>query len=202
MVIKEKNYIIGMSNNEISKKYMEITIPEIKRTTLNEDVVLWEGITPETLPLSPLCFEKTMPTSGTTFSKELTLTEKSVWYSHYNLWKHISKNENNCWVFEHDVDLKHIFILIPPMEKQFMTARNYGSLECYYITPYAAKLLVYYAENKKINFQVDTFVNYVMKSHKKFKDISCSQNLPINQLKQFGTTIDHQPSFATSPHQE
>lgn len=198
----EKNYIIGMSDNKISRQYMELTIPEIKRVTLNNEVILWEAVTPETMPSSPLQFDKTVPTIATPIPREMTPTEKAVWYSHYTLWKHIAQKQYNCWVFEHDVNFKKIDILIPPENKHFMTARCVGCMECYFITPRAARLLVHYAETEILRFQVDTFSNYLMVSKKDFRDISYSQNLKISQLEHLGTTIDHPPSSATLPHQE
>lgn len=199
--MKEKNYIIGMSNNEISKKYMEIVIPEIKRVTFN-DVQLWEATTPETLPEGPLKFNKTKPTKMTPIPKELSPTEKAVWYSHYKLWKYIAQNVENCWVFEHDVDLSKINVLFPTINKHLMTARNKGCMECYYITPHAAKLISSIAEKEQIYYQVDGFVYYLIKSMDKIKNISSTQLLPIEQLTHLGNTIDHLPSSATCPNQE
>lgn len=199
--MKEKNYIIGMSNNEISKKYMEIVIPEIKRVTFN-DVQLWEATTPETLPNGPLKFNKTKPTKMTPISKEMSPTEKAVWYSHYKLWKHIAQDVYNCWIFEHDVDLSNIKYLFPPINIELMTARGIGCLECYYITPNAAKIISDIAEEEKIYYQVDGFTSYCMSSRFKLKKISNSQRLPISQLRHLGNTIDHLPSSATYPNQE
>jgi GR25 family glycosyltransferase involved in LPS biosynthesis len=192
----ETNFIIGMSNNEISKKYMEITIPEIKRVTF-QDVNIWEATIPETLPDGPLQFIKTKPTKGTPFSKDLSSTEKSVWYSHYRLWKHIYENKLNSWVFEHDVDLSCIDILLIANEKKFITAKDFGCLECYYITHEAAKILIDYSESEKIYYQIDGFVNYLMRYRFNLKNISTTKKLKISQLTMFGNTIDHQPSSAT-----
>lgn len=194
--MNEKNFIIGMSNNEISKKYMEIVIPQIKRVTF-EDVNLWEGTTPETLPNGPLNFYKTKPTIGTPFSKELSLTEKSVWYSHYRLWKHIHENKLSSWIFEHDIDLSKIDVLVHRTNKKLITARDIGCLDCYYITHEAAEILIYYSEKEKIFFQIDGFVRYLMEEKKELSKICCSQKMKVRQLKIYGNTIDHQPSSAT-----
>lgn len=192
--------MIGMSDNDISKKYLEITIPEIERVTCLP-VTIWEAITPNILPTQPLKFFSTKPTIETPNSKILSATEMSVWYSHFTLWKHIKDTKINSWVFEHDVDLSKITIL-PQYEKDIVTLRGKGHLEGYFLTPKGADALYRNAIELPIYYQVDGFVYFLIHCRQSIKEIHYTPNLPINQLTVFGNTIDHRPSFATYQDQE
>ena len=189
-----------MSDNDISKKYLEITIPEIERVTCLP-VVIWEAITPDILPTKPLKFFPTKATINTPKSKLLSSTEIAVWYSHFTLWKHIMDSNINSWIFEHDVDLSQV-ILLPEYKKDIVTLRGKGHLEAYYITARGAHILYENAIKWPIYYQVDGFVYSLLDSKLSIQDLWFSPKLPINQLTMFGTTIDHRPSFATYQDQE
>lgn len=191
----ERCYVIGMSDNEISRKYLDITIPQIERVTSITPFV-WEAVTPSILPNKPLKFFRTKPTLGTTESKSLSSTEMAVWYSHFTLWKHIKENGINSWIFEHDVDLSNVNLLLPYVN-DIVTLKCKGCLEAYYLTPFGAKKLYDAAIGMSIYYQVDGFVYNLVESRESFKKIHYSPKLPISQLKMYGTTIDHQPSSAT-----
>lgn len=189
-----------MSGNDISQRYLELTIPEIERVTRIKPT-LWEATIPETLFDGPLRFEPTRPTFGTPYSRQLTETEKSVWYSHFLLWTHIIRNCEKAWIFEHDVDLSQIDLL-QEYKKDIVTIANIGRVDCYFLTNYGAKQLYKYALNMPIRFQVDGFVHYIIDAHESLKKIHYTPKLNVKQLTNFGTTIDHQPSSATYFDQE
>ena len=199
--MEEKSFIIGMSDNIISKKYMDITIPEIERV-LFQKPILWEAITPKTLPKQPLKFFPTKPTIGTPFSREMTPTEKSVWYSHFLLWEYIYKEKINSWIFEHDVNLSKTEILIKKSNKDIINYNRVGGVHCYYLTINGAKQLYDNAIRRNIHYQVDSFIYFLKKYSKEIKQISHTEYLEIGQLDCFGNTINHQPSFSTYSHQE
>ena len=71
-----KNYVIGISNNEMSQQYLELCIPNIKKVTVNDEVNLWEGTVPETIPDGPLRFDLKEPTRGTKGNPPFTESEK------------------------------------------------------------------------------------------------------------------------------
>lgn len=189
-----------MSGNDISQRYLELIIPEIERVTCIKPI-LWEATIPETLPHGPLQFLKTKPTIGTPEPRNFTETEKAVWYSHLTLWKHIFNHCESAWIFEHDIDLSQI-VLLPEYVKDIVTVKGSGSLDCYYLTKKGATILYHLAISSPIFFQVDGFVASMIRSRKYIKEMYFCPKLPVKQLTNFGTTIDHQPSSATSHDQE
>ena len=100
-----KNHIIGLRGNKISEDYMKITIPKIKEVTVNDEVLFWQGTTPETMPKNMLKFnDRKVKTVGDKKHNRVpgpfTSTEKAVWYSHLFLWKHLYENKIDSWIFE------------------------------------------------------------------------------------------------------
>jgi len=189
-----------MLDNDISCKYLELTLPEIERVTCIKPTI-WNAVTPQTLPSGPLQFLKTKPTIGTHRSRNLTDTEKSVWYSHFTLWNHVSMNCASAWIFEHDIDLSRI-IVFPEYTSDIVTIKETGSVDCYYLTKRGATSLCHLAVSSPITFQVDGFLSSLITTRTTIKNMHFCPKLPIEQLTMFGTTIDHQPSSATYHDQE
>jgi hypothetical protein len=189
--------MIGMSDNEISKKYMDITIPEIIRI-FGKPPIIWEATTPKTLPQNILNFGTKKPTFGTPFRTNFSETEKSVWYSHFNIWTYLKNENKNAYIFEHDVDLTKVIDLPIVENKHIICYRGIGHLECYYLTAKGATILCDLVSSyKTIEFQVDSFVDYHILCKESIQKIFFTPKFDIDQLNIYGNTIDHQPSFAT-----
>lgn len=186
-----ENYcIIGLPDNEISEKYMKITIPEIKRVCLS-DPILWKGITPQTLKYhNELNFGHVKSTIGTPYEREFYPVEKSIWYSHYTLWKEIKISNTPSWIFEHDVNLSHVDVLISP-STDICTTRVAGNLACYYLTSYGASVLSDFATKEIIHYQVDGFLYALMLYRESVRKMSSIQKINVSQLTMFGSSKEH-----------
>lgn len=185
-----KNYVIGISNNEMSQQYLKLCIPNIKNVTVNDEVNLWEGTVPETIPDGPLRFDLKDPTKGTKGNPPFTESEKAIWYSHFLLWNHIYDNKENAWIFEHDIDFKNTILLPDVEEYDIAFAKAIGSADCYYLSYNFAKKLIEYVKSKPLKYQVDTFLHYVLVTKKiigNYKNL----NLKVNQMRHLGRVAEH-----------
>lgn len=197
MEIEDELFLIGMTDNLISKKYMDMCIPEIFRI-FKKNPTVWEATTPKTIPDGPLIFGTKKPTNGTPFRCNFSETEKSVWYSHFNIWQYLKNNNKNAYIFEHDVDLSNVIDLPILAEKHIICYRGIGHLECYYLTSKGAHILCDLVNSyDEIQFQVDSFVDYHILCKESIKKIFYTPKFKITQMNMYGNTIDHRPSFAT-----
>ena len=179
-----------MSSNDISRAYMDISIPNIEDKTL-EPVVVWEATTPETLPEGPLNFGILKPTVDRPFGKEFTDTEKACWYSHFLLWQHIVDKNEPAYIFEHDVVLDNTNVLPDIWYYHIVHLAYPGSMEAYFITPYGASRYIEAAKKNPLRDQTDTWANNLLTGSPQMKRISYSPEWKISQSLKFGTTIDH-----------
>ncbi len=178
-------YVIGMSNNGISKSYQATVNKKLK--ILNQDVEHWEATTPATIPSGPLKFadtkRKTIGSNVTPWHS----TEKAVWYSHFRLWQHLT-HKDRAWIIEHDSYVHKI----PTFEQNnaAIFGKGLGCAECYSIDSYVFKNMIAEACRTELDMQVDTFMNNFFKS----RAITLSKTKVVaihSTLKSYGSTITH-----------
>lgn len=185
------SYVIAIPNNPISTLYFTETVPEIERVT-GEQAVLWPATTPENRP-DFLHFRELKPrTIGTDVNLPLTETEKSVWYSHYFLWKHMAKYGEDAWIFEHDADVSRM-PRWPNVEEHIGLAfgKNYGSMFCYFIRAETCETICRDVEKMLLIGQIDTWMYTYVTKYLPNDIIPQRFNMDITQLKHHGVTIVH-----------
>lgn len=189
-----KYYIIGMSNNEISQKYMSYTIPEIERV-FGVTPEFWEAVTPETLHLykdSPLQFSHITGTKGKPYLREFTPTEKAVWLTHYNMWEHVCELDEPAWVFEHDCDYSRVKEKPEvPEGIEYISCPHTGCMWCVYITPLAAGYLTQFFEGVPVTLNPDGFMDWRMRMDPWFSTKSMVLRNGADECLMYGTTISH-----------
>ena len=183
-----KCLMIGMEDNDISKRYMDITIPDAE-IKLNCPVEILDAVRPDDPVIDHSKFSKIKaPTIGTK-NKPWSGTEKAVWYSHVKAWESIMDGtEDAVWVLEHDVK-----VVIPPTTGYGITSwwgNAVGQARAYQMTPYLIERLynAWLVENP-IDMQIDTFMTKWFADHTHSRRLSMI--FEIEHLQQFGTTIQH-----------
>lgn len=191
--MKTEYFMIGMSNNEKSVKYMKKTIP-IAEKAFGQNIELFEATTPETIDELGLNFTLKMPSTLTVKEgyREFSPTEKAVWGSHYRLWKHIQENRSAAWILEHDVDTSQLTVdgLIRE-EDHLVTIGMSGLLWCYYMDYIAADKVLNKLSQRAIHCNVDSFIEDLMENHESTKFISRVEKQKLGCWLKYGTTIDH-----------
>lgn len=193
-MIKPRVGMIQIKNNEISQKYKEIVSP----SWINAGYALeyHDAITPETLP-NTLKFGK--KTGGRSKGKELTPTEKAIWYSHIAMWKIASLKSNPFLIIEHDVmllkpiaheliekypivNLSHCGLLSKYPEKGYRVSAG----GAYLLKKDMAKQMI---DNlpETITYNSDGYIHNYIARYGAFRHEHCTQLY----VPSFGATIDH-----------
>lgn len=191
-----KNHIIGLKGNKISEDYMKITIPKIKEVTVNDEVLFWQGTTPETMPKDMLKFsDRKIKTIGDKKHNRIpgpfTPTEKAVWYSHLFLWKHLYENKIDSWIFEHDVDFLDNVLLPDVDDYDICYGKFPGCAFCYYVNHNKLNKVIDYVLNSEIYAQIDTYM-YDLQVDEYIPELKITNfKLKITQHMHLGNTIEH-----------
>jgi|TARA_B110000495_G_C23006809_1_gene594890 GR25 family glycosyltransferase involved in LPS biosynthesis len=181
-------YMIAMSNHPISQMYVREFMGSWKDHGITPK--LHEATTPKDLVYrNQLTFG--IKTKGRE-QRPFTSTEKSVWYSHFDLWCKCVR-EGSLTIVEHDSKLMKP---LPDMTKEGYKFLSYSSEyntmavgSGYYLTPAVAERLVANAVSREININSDGFIADTLNSRaqQKMKDY-----FYINQICFDGlNTIDH-----------
>jgi len=183
-----KCFMIGMKDNEISRKYMEITIPHTE-DILGCKVQILDAILPDDSIIDHNKFSKIKTKTYGTTGKPFSSTEKAIWYSHLKAWDIILKNENeSIWILEHDAIIDK-----PPVFENntcAIFANNPGCAVAYCMKPYLVRRLKETFDTiKSMDMQVDTFMDWWFYFHNESKRLC--KIVKAEQLTQFGTTITH-----------
>ena len=184
-------YMIIINEHPISQMYSRMTIPTWERHGYK--VKKFNAVTPKDLYLKlTLKFAKKT-------DRDFTLTEKAVWYSHFELWCKCLANKKPIIVLEHDSKL---IKKLPDLSKEgykFLSFinRDFGRYKGkhlapgsgYYITPLVAQRLIANAVCKPIAQNSDghlaSYMNY--KRQIKMNDYYYIEQINIDGLN----TIDH-----------
>lgn len=211
-----KIYMIVMSNNKKSQYYKNFVLPSWSER--GYQIIEFEAVTPETIHnYSELNFADRKVSRG---NHRFSETEKSVWYSHFLLWKRCLELNESIYIIEHDTIL---FDYIPdfsdekiaifafywkgrtkPREKRLYSWDGLTDIvsPCagYYITPEVAQKLITKSISGLINLNVDwtvheTFEDYHPETQ---RDIVLFQKFisPVCVARQvvdskIGNTIEH-----------
>jgi len=185
-------YMIGMLDNDISKRYMEITRPNAEEM-LDCDIRVFDAIQPNTITdeqHNKFAAIKS-PTFGTMNSKPFTDTEKAVWLSHLTLWRKIVEEkrlDRSAWVLEHDALISKPPTLFPGCSSIF--ANDVGQALAYTMRPHILKRLIAEWDNDdQMDMQIDTFMSSWFRRHHQSKKAACL--FFVDHLTEFGTTIRH-----------
>ena len=185
-----KVYMIGMDDHPISVMYKRSVLPSWK----DYKVVEFAATTPKDL-IYKNKLEFNIKSAGK--KREFTLTEKAVWYSHFELWCKCI-NEGPIIILEHD---SMLIKPLPDLSKEgykFLSFinRDFGKEgkhiapgSGYYITPVIAERLVARAVCKPITQNSDGHLSTVMNWR---KQIEMNDFYYIEQVNFDGlNTIDH-----------
>lgn len=155
-------YMISITGNSISQYYKHICKKSWHQ--LGYDVLDYEAITPLNLnSCAGLSFKRRSK------NRTFTETEKSIWYSHYNLWKKCVEIDEPMVVIEHDCYLydrlpdvidQDVYYFVKMISKRIVQNGIYGRVSPaagYYITPSFAKILLQ-KTNGDITINVDGFM--------------------------------------------
>ena len=182
--------MIVMSDHPISTMYSRISLKSWKK--FEYDVIPFEAVTPKDL------YKKHKLDFGFKDKREFTLTERAVWYSHFELWCKCVKTRIPMVILEHDSKL---IKPLPDLSKEgykFLSFINkdYGKSGIYlapgsgyYITHDVAQRLVAYAVSSIIKQNSDghlaTYLN--LKKQIAMNDFHYIEQINIDGLN----TIDH-----------
>ena len=182
-------YMISMTDHPISQMYVREVMPSWKDHGITPKI--HEATTPKDLVYrNQLTFDIKR---GGRDKRPFTSTEKSVWYSHFDLWCKCIR-EGSLTIIEHDSKLMKP---LPDMSKEGYKFLSYSSDRSnnmaigsgYYLTPVVAERLVARAVCREIKFNSDGFIattlNY--KAQKKKKDFHYIDQICFDGLN----TIDH-----------
>lgn len=160
-----KIYMIVITGNPTSEYYKDACLKSWNDK--GYEVIHFEATVPETIPENgPLRFG--ILKGKRSFSD----TERAVWYSHYNLWKHCVEIDEPIHVLEHDSYLLdhlpvfdnteiELFGLFDYRHNGTFKYAKYVVSPCagYYITPTAAEVMIKKAEKEAISINVDWIVH-------------------------------------------
>lgn len=184
-------FVIGMMDNEISKKYMDVTIPRAE-SVLGCPIHLFDAVRPGNPIIKNVPFAKyKQPTKGTKGRVLLSETEKAVFCSHTQLWYHILEHhqDDEVWVLEHDAYLPDV---VPEFEENTtaIVANGIGSALAYSMRPNVLERLLFEFEMlPRHDWQIDTWMYDWFRRHQTTRKNII--NFKAKHLNQFGTTIDH-----------
>jgi len=182
-------YMIAMTDHPISQMYVREVMPSWKDHGITPKI--HEATTPKDLVYrNQLTFDIKR---GGRKKRPFTSTEKSVWYSHFDLWCKCI-NEGPLIIIEHDSKLMKP---LPDMTKEGYKFLSYSS-DCnssiavgsgYYLTPLRAERLVARAVCREININSDGFIAYMLNisAQKEMQDYYYIDQICFDGLN----TIDH-----------
>jgi len=202
-----KCYMIAISGNETSEFYSQVCKESWEKRGYT--VEHFEAVVPETIP------ENGELTFGLHKGRrEFTATERAIWYSHFNLWKHCVETNEAIHVIEHDsflldempdftgADIELFAIFDYRYKSSYRGIKNVVS-PCagYYISPEAAKVLIEKSTNQVITLNVDwtvheTYDDYHLEETGR-ENLRFQMNIQgqcvVQQLyiPDVGTTIEH-----------
>lgn len=185
-------YMISMSDNPISQYYANTC----RKTweSFGYHVNHFEAITPKTLDKC----------SGLNFGlkrnvKNFTLTEKSIWYSHYYLWKKCVDLDETIVVIEHDcylydrlpLEYNEVHFFTKSISKKIIRKGAFGRVSPaagYILSTNFAKKLIESSTSKTLKYNVDGEIMDLSNKHD-----YCDSEMIAMQLVQdeAGTTISH-----------
>lgn len=178
-----KLFVITIEGNEISEAYYRTCETTCKFN--NYDTIKFSAITPNTIKVrDEIIFDKMSSQTGT---REFTDTEKSVFYSHFDLW-------NVCYDFNTPlIILEHDTLLVDELPKMcYSTILGFrfknntkvpASGAGYYLKPSDALKLIQSVE-KPVNVQLDGHI------HKILPDMNFAPCF-FNYVHNEQTTINH-----------
>ena len=181
--------MIAMTDHPISQMYVREVMPSWEDHGITPTI--HEATTPKDLAYrNQLTFDIKR---GGRKKRPFTSTEKSVWYSHFDLWCKCI-NEGPLIIIEHDSKLMKP---LPDMTKEGYKFLSYSS-DCnnsiavgsgYYLTPLRAERLVARAVCREININSDGFIAYMLNisAQKEMQDYYYIDQICFDGLN----TIDH-----------
>ena len=202
---KPEVWMICMTDHPLSMYYRGRV--EESWTSRGFKINISEAVTPSTLNLydNRLTFKLLDGIrSGYRYIKRhprnLTDGEKSIWFSHLNLWKYAAKREEPTIIIEHDAYLKKdipdnffkesIIVAMSHKEKTSNDCPTYPAA-AYYITRSGAKELIRIAkqvsEQIGISSPVDSFLYRLIDENRYCRFESSF----VKQIENLGTTLDH-----------
>ena len=189
--------MIKISENPVSEMYY--------RTVLNSwekhdyEIKTFNAVTPKDLyKKNKLTFGVKEGTRGKP-DRPFTLTEKAVWYSHFELWCKCVVNKKPMLIIEHDSKLtrelpdlskeKHKFLSYIIRDWTKDRRKHIAPGSGYYITHFTAVQLVAQAVSREIVMNSDGHLGAIMNIAKqsKLNDYAYIQQISIDGLN----TIDH-----------
>jgi len=188
-------YMIQMSDNPVSQMYRRSVLKSWK----DEDKVPidFEAVTPKDLVYrNELKFGIKKSKSP---DRDFTLTEKAVWYSHFDLWCLSVRERKKILIIEHDSKLVKP---LPDLKKEGYKFLSFSEgtfkagkyRQCtvgagYYIVPTTAERLVANAVAQEITVNSDGFIAHILntKAQMKMDDFHYIEQIIFDGIN----TIDH-----------
>lgn len=186
-------WMIVINDNPISVYYRD----KVATSWLNQGykLNLFDAVVPKDLPkYNDLTFDKKHSLKRGTVS-EFTETEKSVWYSHYLLWKQCWEDKTPMIVCEHDVELiepisnkmfreNMICLAHDPATDEKPNTKLAGG--AYYITPEAARWMLR-IQRSKIKCNSDWVIHDTCNRYGIWSEGKCRQI----KNPEIGVTVTH-----------
>ena len=191
-------YMIQMSDNPVSQMYKRSVHKSWKK--YGESFIDFEAVTPKDLVYrNELKFGIKKSKNA---NRAFTLTEKAVWYSHFDLWCLSVRKRRKLLIIEHDSKLVkplpdltnegYKFLSFIPGNRKNMVWKNLVPGSGYYIVPVVAERLVANAVANPIHVNSDGFIAHVLntKAQKEMEDFYYIEQINFDGLN----TIDHRTS--------
>ena len=187
--------MIHVAGDPTSNYYKKI----VSQSWLNagHNVMHFNGITPDTFDQAPMVLNFGKKKNGRNIGKNLTPTEKAIWYSHIMMWDMASKKSGPLIVIEHDVlmlkpyvhsteypivGLCHCGLLSKKPERGYRISAG----GAYLITAGIAKQMIRELP-ETINYNSDAYIHNYITKYGTFKHEHSTQLY----LPEIGSTIDH-----------
>ena len=197
-MLKEAHMIV-VKNNEASEYYANYCTKTWE--SANIKVNRFRAVTPSTyemreIPLKFGKFNRTVKYRRRKIDAEITATEKCVFASHYDLWRHCAYSNEPLMVLEHDAYLERPEDLWydPKYGVIFFDKASMGS---YIIQPWFAKMVIEHLLDHVIDTGPFWIIRLVAMKHK-IEDLLVNETHPLykpvsNQVmsKKYGGTVEH-----------
>jgi len=193
--------MIKISENPVSEMYYRTVLNSWEKH--NHEIKIFDAITPKDL------YKKNKLTFGLKEGfkgkphRPFTLTEKAVWYSHFELWCKCVVNKKPMLIIEHDSKLtrklpdlskeRHKFLSYIMRDWTNDKKKHIAPGSGYYITHLTAMQLVAQAVSREIVLNSDGHLGGVLNIAKQIKlnDYTYIQQISIDGLN----TIDHKAKY-------
>lgn len=214
-------FMIRIKDDKVSELYANFCEP--KWRDLGFNVQMFDAVTPSTLP-SHTGLEFGYVTSAKYTSRNLkktfTLTEQSVWYSHYSLWEKCIQLACPILIIEQDTIPSNPNNLVLPLYKDNpydIIFYDKFTMGCYYLNPKVAEFLMRACSSKKIELgPYGTIENHIQRAFKNTNDITIVSHAlgpftkswdswyAAEQVMDiaYGTSIDHYTNTEAEPFKE